>query len=218
MVLPLTICTQQTPDHQKTIFSQHLETDFLLDCASTLNILNTNTSNEIEEYHKLQLKASTFVLSAANNSKLQSKGTVKFTLYPDVTESRTLKRTSFTLSFHVSNTNFNILGSPFLQKYVDSIISSSHTLEIKQNIDIKSLKFYDSSIESQPLYSRLFPVIGDHSIYFTPTEHPILTYSLTAYKCKNKNARGTILYASDFSFTSIRKYMFFSIKDINNLE
>ena len=62
------------------------------------------------------MKASTFVLSPAKNSKLQSKGTVKLTLYPDVTESRTLKNTSFALIFHVSNKKFNILETSFLEK------------------------------------------------------------------------------------------------------
>ena len=105
---------KKTPDHKKKIFPPHLETNFLLDSGATLNILNTDTRNEIKEYHKLQLKASTFVLSAAINSKVQSNGTIELTLYPDVTESRTLKNTSFTLTFHVSNTKFNILGTPFL--------------------------------------------------------------------------------------------------------
>ena len=111
--LPLTIYTQQTLDHKKTISPPHLEIDFLLDSGATLNILNTDTWNEIKGHHNLQLKASIFVLSAANNSKLQSKGTVKLTLYLDVTESRTVKKTSFTLTFHVSNTKFKILGTPF---------------------------------------------------------------------------------------------------------
>ena len=174
---------------------------------------------EIKEYHKLQLKASTFVLSAANNSKLQSKGTVKlYTLYPDVTESKTLRNTSFTITFHVANTKFNILGTPFLEKYVDSIKCSSHTLEIKDDHETIQLKFYDSSTNPPPYYSRLFPVIGENSLDLQPAEHRILTYSLTAYECKNKYANGTILYASDFSFIPIRKNMFFSIMDINNLE
>ena len=142
--------------------------------------------NEIKDYHKLQLKASTFVLSAAINSKLQSKGTVKLKLYPDVTESRTLKNTSFTLTFYVSNTKFNVLGTPFLEKYVDSIKCSSHTLEIKHNKEVKSLNFYNSSIKSHVYYLRLFTVIGDHS---SPCEHRILTYSLTAYKCFKKCER-----------------------------
>ena len=88
----------------------------------------------------------------------------------------------------------------------------------QKNNDVKSLKIYDSSIKPPPYYSRLFPVIGDHSICFTPSEHRIITYSLTANECKNKNASGTILYASDFSFIPLLKNLFFSIMDINNLE
>ena len=89
-VLPLTKYTQQTLDHKRTISPPHLERDFLLDYGATLNILNTHIWNEIKEYHK-QLKASTFVLSAANNSKLQSKGTVKLTLYSARCNSRYCK-------------------------------------------------------------------------------------------------------------------------------
>ena len=98
--------------------------------------------NEIKEYHKLQLKASTFVLSAANNSNLQSQGTIKLRVYPDVTEKKTLQNIYFTLNFHVSITKFNILGTPFLERYVDSIKCSSHTLEIKDDHEPKPLKFY----------------------------------------------------------------------------
>ena len=89
-VLPLTIYTQQTIDHTKTISPPHLEVDFLLDSGATFNVLNNDTRNEIKEYHKLQLEASKFFLSAANNSRLQSNGTVKLTPYLDVSENRTL--------------------------------------------------------------------------------------------------------------------------------
>ena len=89
-VLPLTIYTPQTLDPKRTISPPHLEIDFLLDSGATLNIINNDTWNEINEYHTLKLKTSTFALSAANNTKLQSKGTVKLMLYPDVTESKTL--------------------------------------------------------------------------------------------------------------------------------
>ena len=217
-VLPLTIYTQQKPDYKKTISTPHLEIDSILDSGATLNILKTNSWNAIKVYKQLQLKASLFVLSAANNSNLQSYGTVKLRLYPDATEDRNLKNTSFTLTFHVSNTKYNILGTPFLEKNVESIKCSSHTLEIKHKNDIKSLNYYDSLIKTPPYYSRLIPVIGDQSIYFTPFEHRILTYSLTAYECKNKNATGTIFYATDFSFVPLRKNIFFSIMDINNLQ
>ena len=72
--------------------------------------------------------------------------------------------------------------------------------------------------KTTPYCSRLFPVIGDNSLYFKPFEQGILTFSLTAYECKIKYANGTILYASDFSYIPLRKNMFFSIMDINNPE
>ena len=163
-VLPLTIYTQHTPDHTKKISPPHLEIDFLLDSGATLNILNNDTWNKIKEYHSLRLKASTFVLSAANNTKLQSNGSIKLKLYPDLSVSRTLKDTSFTLIFHNSNRKFIILGTHFLENYVDSFRCSSHTLEIKDGNETKPIKFYDSSTTTPPYYSRLFPVIRHHSI------------------------------------------------------
>ena len=143
----------QTTDPEKTISPPHLEIDFLLDSGATLNILNNDTWNEIKEYHKLQLKASTFVLSAANNSKLQSNGTIKLKLYRDVTENKTLRNTSFTITFHVTNTKLKVLGTPFLEKYLDSIKCSSHTLQMKDDNEWKSLKYYDSSMKPPPYYS-----------------------------------------------------------------
>ena len=210
--------TPQTPDPKRTISPPHLEIDFLLDSGTTLNILNNDTWIEIKEYHKLQLKASTFLHSPANISKLQSNGAVKLKMYPDVTKSRTLRNTSFIITLHVTNTKFNILGTTFLETFVDSIKCSSHTLEMKYSNESKSLKFYDSSKKPAPYYSRLFPVIGEKPLYLQPAENRILTYSLTAYECKNKYANGTLLYVSDFSFIPLRKNMFFVIMDINNLE
>ena len=210
--------TPQTPDPKRTISPPHLEIDFLMFSGAILNILKNDTWNEIKEYHKLQLNASTFVLSAANNSKLQSNGTVKLKLYPDVTESTTLRNTSFTITFHVTNTKFIILGTRFLEKNVDSIKCSSHNLEMKDSNESKSLNFYDSSLKPPPFYSRLLPVIGEKPLYLQPVEHRNLKYSLTAYECKNKYANGTLLYLSDFSFIPLRKKLFFSIMDINNLE
>ena len=83
---------------------------------------------------------------------------------------------------------------------------------------MKSLKLYDSSTKLPPYYSRLFPVIGDHSLYFQSFGHKILTFSLTAYEGKHKNATGRINYKSCFSFIPLRRNTFFSIKEVNNLE
>ena len=87
-LLPLTIYPQQAPDDIKTISPPHHENDFLIDSGATLNVLNNDTWSEIKEYHRVQLRASTFVLSAADILKKHSSGAVKVALHPDVTEYR----------------------------------------------------------------------------------------------------------------------------------
>ena len=136
-VLPLTINTQQTPDHTRTFSPPPLAIDFLIGLGATPNVLKNYTWNEIKEYHNLQLKASTFVLSAANNFNLQPHGPIKVTLYQDVTEHRTHQSIIFT--------NLNFLGRSLLEKNAETKKCSSHTIEIKHNHEPKSLKFNDSS-------------------------------------------------------------------------
>ena len=182
-VSPLTIYIQQSPDHTKTASQPLLDIDFLIDSGATFNVLNNDTWNEIKDCQKLPLKASTFVLSAAYKSKLQSYGTIKLILYPDVIDNRTLRNTSFTLTFQVSKTKFNILGPPFLEKYMDLIKCSSHSIEIKHNHETKSLKYYDSSIKSPQQCSQFFPVVVDRSLHSQPFEHRTLTFSLSSYEC-----------------------------------
>ena len=80
----------------------------------------------------------------------------------------------------MSNTLFNILGTPFFEKYVESIRGSSHTLEIKHNFETKSVNFFESSTKSKHYYSRLFPVIGDHALSFQSLNYRILIYFLAA--------------------------------------
>ena len=63
----LTAYTQHTLKHTRTVSPPHL--GFLLDSGATPNLLNNETRIEPKEYHNLQLKTLTFVLSAANNTE-----------------------------------------------------------------------------------------------------------------------------------------------------
>ena len=106
---------------------------------------------------KLQLfSASTFVLSAENNSNLWSHGTVKLTLYPDITKYRTHQNINFTSMFHISNTQFKLAGTAFLEKCVETIKFSSHKLELKHNNETKFLKFHESSTSHHHIIQVFF--------------------------------------------------------------
>ena len=69
-----------------------------------------------------------------------------------------------------------------LKKIVEFKKCSSHRLEIKHNYVKNLMKFYKSLSKPPPDYSQLFSVIGDHTLFFQPFDHRVLTYSLTAVR------------------------------------
>ena len=61
-----------------------LEIDFLLDSGATLNLLNEDTWNEIKYINpEIQLEKANKTLTAANNTTIETYGTVKLPLTPD---------------------------------------------------------------------------------------------------------------------------------------
>ena len=86
-----------------------------MNLGATFIVLTINICKKINEYHRIELNASKLVLSTPNDTKMQSHGTI-IHLCPDVTEYRMYQNTS--LTFHVSNTKINILGTPDRENYV----------------------------------------------------------------------------------------------------
>ena len=70
----------------------------------------------------------------ANGSKLQSHGTVKLTIYPDLTEYRTHQSINFKLTFHLSDTKINILGGTAL---LEKSVETFHLTHNRSNIIMK---------------------------------------------------------------------------------
>ena len=61
-----------------------LEIDFLLDSGATLNLLNEDTWKELKYNNPyLQLNKWTRTLTAANNTKIQTLGTINLNLTPE---------------------------------------------------------------------------------------------------------------------------------------
>ena len=68
-----------------------LEIDFLLESGATLNFLNEDTLNEIKYNNpEIQLEKANKIFTAANNTNIETFGTVTLNLTPE----RTSKKTS----------------------------------------------------------------------------------------------------------------------------
>ena len=101
-ILPMYQCTEfeQEFTKQKTI----LENDFLLDSGATLSLLNEVTWNEIKYNNPdIHLERANKTLTAANNTTIETFGTVTLNLTPDRTSNnRNKPQHNFNIYFYVN--------------------------------------------------------------------------------------------------------------------
>ena len=100
-----------------------LEIYFLIDSGAESNIINNPTRNEIRILHpKLRPFKTTSRLTAAQGSTLTNYGKIQF--FPVST--RTMERNklmskSFKQTFQITDKKHNIIGIPFITKYIATI-------------------------------------------------------------------------------------------------
>ena len=107
-----------------------LEIDFLLDSGATLNLLNEDTWNEIKNNNpEIQLEKANKTLTAANNTTIETYGTVKLPLTPDkISNNRNKPQNNFHIHFYVTQCKHNILGTPFFKEYIETINVNTNTI------------------------------------------------------------------------------------------
>ena len=105
---------QETPD---------LEIDFLIDSGAESNISNISTWNEIKTLHpKLTPLETSSKLATAQGSTLVNYGKIQLFLFPTRTmEQNKILNRSFKQTFHITDIEHNIIGIPFISKYIATI-------------------------------------------------------------------------------------------------
>ena len=94
-----------------------LEIDFLMDSGATLNLLNEDTWNEIKYKNpEIQLEKANKTLTAANNTTIETYGTVQLPLTPDRIWNNRNKPPTFLHSLLCNSKQSQHPRHPFLQR------------------------------------------------------------------------------------------------------
>ena len=135
-------------------YPNFLEIEFLLDTGATICILNLATWNAIKQILRIDetnLDTSQQTkLRTANNDLLPTNGLLHLNLFP-------IKEKSFTLNltFAIANTKYNILGLPFVQKYIRTIdteqIKINFKAEFQNYLRELDLDFSQTAQKSSPI-------------------------------------------------------------------
>ena len=100
-----------------------LEIDFLIDSGAESNFINIPTWNEIKTLHpKLTPLATSSKLATAQGSTLVNYGKFQLFLLPTRTmEQSKILNKPFKQIFHITDIKHNIIGIPFISKYIPTI-------------------------------------------------------------------------------------------------
>ena len=130
-----------------------LEIDFLLNSGATLNLLNEDTWNEIKYNNpEIHLERANKTLTAANNTTIETFGTITLNLTPDrISNNRNKKQHNFNIHFYVTQCNHNILGTPFFKEYIETINVNTNKLTINTNTILDNdITFFMNSTKGYP--------------------------------------------------------------------
>ena len=146
-----------------------LEIDFLIASGAESNIINIPTWNEIKTLHpKLTPLATSSKLATAQGSTLVNYGKVQLFLLPTRTiEQNKILNKPFKQIFHNTDIKHNIIGIPFISKYIPTI----NILNSKILIKDKYTKTKDTSLTVFPRLNKQPPFFSNFIQYITNKEN-----------------------------------------------
>ena len=196
-----------------------LEIDFLLDSGATLNLINEDTWNEIQYNNpEIHLERANKTLTAANNTTIETLGTITLNLTTDrVSNNRNKLQHNFNIHFYITKCNHNILGTPFFKEYIETINVNTNKLTINTSTILDNdITFFMNSTKGYPYYSRLYPIFNKETIYLDREQNKCITFPIPIFK-QMENSNGKKLYSSNHYFEPINKYQNISFTDIKDL-
>ena len=204
---------EQDITNQKPI----LEIDFLLDSGASLNLLSEDTWNEIKYNNpEIQLEKANKTLTAANNTTIETYGTVKLPLTPDrISNNRNKPQNNFYIHFYVTQCNHNILGTPFFKEYIETINVNTNRLTLNTNTILDNDIIYMNSTKGYQYYSRLYPIFNRETIYIEQNQNKSITIPIPIFK-QMKKSNGKTIHKSHFYFEPINKYHNISFTEIKD--
>ena len=200
-----------------------LEIDFLIDSGAESNIINIPTWNEIKTLHpKLTPLETSSKLATAQGSTLVNYGKIQLFLLPTRTiEQNKILTKPFKQIFHITDIKHNIIGIPFISKYIPTINILNSKILIKDKYTKTkdtSLTFFQRLNKQPPFFSKFYPIYNQQRKHLKPLSGNIYNFSIKQVHQYDKKQNKQQLYMSDFEFKPIHKFFEITISSIKYLK
>ena len=200
-----------------------LEIDFLIDSGAESNIINIPTWNEIKTLHpKLTPLATSSKLTTAQGSTLVNYGKVQLFLPPTRTmEQNKILNKPFKQIFLITDIKQNIIGIPFISKYIPTINILNSKILIKDRYTktkYTALTFFQRLNKQPHFFSNFYPIYNQQRKHLKPLSGNIYNFSIKQVHQYDKSQNKQQLFMSDFEFKPIHKFFKITISFIKYLK
>ena len=170
--------------------------DFLIDSGAESNITNLPTWNEIKTLHpNLPPLETSSKLATAQGSTLVNYGKIQLFLLPTRTmEQKIFLNKPFKQIFHITDIQQNIIGIPFISKYIPTINILNSKIHIKDKYTKTKntvLTFFQRLNKQTPFFSKFYPIYNQQRKHLKPLSGNIYNFSIKQvhqyYRSKKNN-------------------------------
>ena len=123
----------------------------------------------------------------------------------------------FKQTFHITDIKHNIIGIPFITKYIPTINILNSKLHIKDKytkMKNTALTFFQRSNKQPPFFSKFYPIYNQEQKYLKPLSGSIYNFSIKQVHQYDKGQNRHQLFMSDFEFRPIHKLFKITISSI----
>ena len=200
-----------------------LEIDFLIDSGAESNIINIPTWNEIKTLHlNLTPLETSCKLATAQGSTLVNYGKIQLFLVPTRTmEQNKILNKPFKQTFHITDIKHNIIGIPFITKYIPTINILNSKIHIKDKYTKTkntALTFFQRLNKQPPFFSKFYPIYNQERKHLKPLSGSIYKLLIKQVHQYVKKQNKQQLFMSDFKFKPIHKFFKITISSIKYLK
>ena len=119
--------------------------------------------------------------------------------------------------FHIIDINHNIIGLPFISKYIPTINILNSKIHIKDKYTKTkntALTFLQRLNKQPPFFSKFYPIYYQQCKHLKPLSGNIYNFSVKQVHQYNKNQNKQHFFMSDFEFKPIHKFFKITISSI----
>ena len=123
----------------------------------------------------------------------------------------------FKLTFHITDIKHNIIGIPFITKYIPTINILNSKIHIKdKNTKTKNtaLTFFQRLNKQPPFFSKFYPIYNQNRKHLKPLSGNTYNFSIKQVHQYDKSQNKQQLFMSDFEFKPIHKFFKITISSI----